>query len=165
MKHIELSNGGVAVVDDKDYERLSKHTWRRHQTKGYPCRVVKIDGKSKMIYMHQEVRPTKGIYECDHISGDVLDNRRSNLRPATHKQNMQNRKPSKNAQVPYKGVRIRKLKSGIVRYQAQMVLGKSFVHLGVYDTAEEAAKAYNEAAVLYHGRFARLNVVPEVELK
>lgn len=82
----------------------------------------------------------------DHVNGDGADNRWANLRLATPAENSRNRRTSSE----FKGVR--KTKSG--RYRAHITLG-------VFDTAEEAAAAYDDAARLYHGRFAAVNLPGE----
>jgi hypothetical protein len=85
--------------------------------------------------------PAKGVL-LDHRNGDCGDNRWANLREASAGENSRNRKTSS----AFKGVRA--TKSG--RYRAHITLG-------VYDTPEEAARAYDEAAKMWHGDFARGN--------
>ena len=85
----------------------------------------------------------------DHINGNVLDNRKCNLRYATHQQNLQNSKPRKGKK--YKGTY--KVKNG------KFVSYCRCKYLGTFLTEEEAALAYNEAAKNLYGEFARLNVI------
>lgn len=84
--------------------------------------------------------------------GNGLDNRKSNLRIVTHKQNMQNRKIHKNNKSGYKGVY--KKKCGT--YLAQIRANKKKYYLGSYPTAAEAYTAYCEASEKYHGDFGRV---------
>jgi hypothetical protein len=106
MRKIKLSRGKVALVDDRDYDWLSKFSWHVH--KGAKCRTYHVrtlvrgpDKKPKDIFMHQLIidRMYGGYQdewaemklECDHINRSGLDNRRNNLRLATHSMNMLNR--------------------------------------------------------------------------
>lgn len=84
----------------------------------------------------------------DHVNGDNGDNRWENLRLATPAENSRNRRTSSE----FKGVR--ETKSG--RYRA-------VITIGVFDTAEEAAAAYDDAARRYHGRFAALNLPDDAD--
>lgn len=93
--------------------------------------------------------------QCDHISGDRLDNRRCNLRIATHGQNMVNKRG--HGASLFLGVhrdrrwwaaRIRPLGSGS---------GGLRLYLGKFTDEEEAARAYDRAAREHHGEYARLN--------
>jgi hypothetical protein len=90
--------------------------------------------------------------EIDHINGDGLDNRWSNLRPATHTQNMMNsRKRMKNG-LP-KGVSRHK-RSG--KYQAHIRVNKESISLGLFTSTQTAHIAYALAAKKHFGDFARV---------
>jgi hypothetical protein len=95
--------------------------------------------------------------EVDHINGEGLDNRRENLRLATHAQNLKNLKVPKNSTTGFKGVSFRKDKR---KYEAYIKYDNNpRKRLGYFKTAKEAAEAYNDAAAEFHGEYARLNVV------
>ncbi len=90
----------------------------------------------------------------DHKNGDVLDNRRSNLRVCTKIQNGQNRKLGKNNTTGFKGVsRHRK------NFKASIKLAGKAIHLGTFNNPLEAARAYNDAALRCFGEFARVNPI------
>jgi hypothetical protein len=94
-------------------------------------------------------------FVVDHVNGDGRDNRVSNLRAATYSQNSQNRRKSKKrCGSKYKGVWLDK-RSG--RWRAQICFDGDRRHLGYYGEEEAAARAYDRAAVRYHGEFARVN--------
>jgi hypothetical protein len=86
----------------------------------------------------------------DHINGDKLDNRIVNLRKASRSDNVRNRHMSKGA-IPLKGVS--KLCGYDDRYRAYVFLDNKQIHLGCFDTPEEAHAAYCAAAKKYHGEF------------
>ena len=115
--------------------------------KGYLVAVV--DGKSYRVhhlvwmYHHGHFVP-----ELDHINRLRDDNRIENLRPCTHSQNLGNSRPRVHK---YKGVTFCKATG---KWRAQLN-----GHLGRFDTIDEAALAYNEAAVKHYGEFAKLNEV------
>ena len=91
--------------------------------------------------------------DVDHIDGDGLNNRRSNLRACTHTENGRNRKLSKNNTSGLKGVNARE--AG--KWQAMIKTSGRILHLGVFDSKMEAAKAYDAAALRLYGEFARTN--------
>ena len=141
-KLIQLKDGRVAKVSNEDFEEFSRYNWTV-SNKGYPM--------SRHRTMHSFI---SGEY-TDHKNGDTLDNRRENLRPATHAQNMWNKKVPSNSPTRFKGVhrKGRGWGSCITKH------GERF-YLGRFDTPEEAAKAYDAAAMAHYGEFARLNFPP-----
>lgn len=155
MKRIPLSQGLFALVDDRDYERLSAHTWsaQRIGNKAYAARNIWRAGMSGIqIYMHREVLSAPSGVFVDHINDDGLDNRRQNLRLATRGQNMQ-RSTRHPGQSGFRGVR-KTSKTGWTAYLGSY----PWVYLGSYPSAEEAAMAYDEAALWVYGPHAYTNL-------
>ena len=155
---IPLTRGLFALVSACDFERLARFRW--HATKR-PYAVSRLDG-AREVPMHELVA---GVRAPDHKNGNTLDNRRRNLRRASHRQNCRNRKTPSTNKSGYKGVsRVPGKAHWTPRWTAQIswrIRGKHRVHyLGRFGTPEAAARAYNVAARKYFGRFARLNKIP-----
>lgn len=151
MKKIKLANNrGFAIIDDDDFEWVSKFKWQL-DTQGYAKRGTTICGN---IPLHREVIKAGVGQLVDHINFDKLDNRKCNLRICTHTQNLSHKPPTKRNTSGYKGVSYHKREK---RWRATISANRIKYHLGDFLTAIEAAKAYNEVAVKYHGEFAWLN--------
>lgn len=113
---------------------------------------IKKTRKKEML--HRAIMKAKKGEQVDHINGNTLDNRKENLRICTHAENIRNRNQRKNSNTKYKGV----FKSG-KKWGASIGYENERYYLGVFKTQEEAAIAYNKAALKYHGEFALLNTV------
>ena len=110
----------------------------------------------EIISVHRAMMNCYGPVEVDHINNNKLDNRVENLRLCTRHENMRNLPLSKNNTSGYKGVLVRKGKKKTA-YDASITVNGKCIRLGSYDTAEDAARAYDEAAVKHHGLFAKTN--------
>lgn len=148
---IRLKNGMNTVIDQQDYELVSKYRW--HATKSKPFyAVTSINGVP--VCLHHLILPKISGLDIDHRDGDSLNNRRNNLRYCTHRQNLLNKSVQKNNKCGFKGVSFHR-SSG--RFRAQIQVDGRRLTLGHSDNAETAAKIYDEAALRHYGEFARLN--------
>lgn len=161
MREIQLSQGKVALVDDEDYEELSKYKWYAYKTpRVYYVRRSETVGRKrqKTILMHRELmKPSKGMY-VDHINSDGLDNRRCNLRVCTRQENNCNTRKSKGTS-KYKGV---SRQPRCATWKCQIAKNRVKINVGCFYNEEDAARAYDRAATEYFGQFARLNFPSDV---
>jgi len=154
-KQIALTMGYVALVDDEDYEKVSKHKWYATKHYGHSDRIYaarEVNGKT--VKMHSFIT---GYKITDHIEGNGLDNRRCNLRECTNAENQRNRGATKHNRLGFKGVTKRVGGRGIKRFRARIRVDYNLIHIGDYLTAEEAARAYDDAAKKHFGNFAWTN--------
>jgi hypothetical protein len=143
--HIITANGNIIYADAIDYELISKYSWCISKT-GYA--VANINGK--VIKMHRFILNAEKSQIIDHINGNQLDNRRSNLRICTSKGNARNCSVSKNNQTGAVGVS--RKKNG--KYRARIMVDRKEICLGTYDNIEDAINVRKNAEILYFGEFA-----------
>ena len=157
MKTLPVGRGFNTIIDDEDFERVSRYSWHVSNYEGvggYPTGVVgtATDLFTNLALASYILRTTDMV---DHIDGDPLNNTRRNLRFANKSQNGANRKViQSNNTSGYKGITKRNN-----RWLAQIGVKGNKMYLGSFLTREEAAKAYNVAAIKYFGEFARLNPI------
>lgn len=148
---VPLRGGLIALIDASDAATVLQHKWHAHQGGGkrYVGSMIRIGDKQTAILLHRLILGlTTGDGRLgDHINGDGLDNRRANLRVATPAQNAWNMRAAR-SRSGFKGVHFRRGK-----YIA--ICNKDRV--GIFSTAEEAARAYDLAAVAKWGEFAATN--------
>lgn len=140
---------GEAIIDKTDLQQVEKHKWCLIQKRDAKYCGSKINGKQ--VYLH---RLLMGFKNIDHIDRDPLNNRRSNLREATTKQNIWNSKYKSHNKCGFKGVY--KSKN---RWAARICKDGVRKFLGSFETPEEAAVVYNDVASKLYGEFAYLNEV------
>lgn len=183
MKLIILTQGMSTEVDDEDYDHLNQWSWRallnKKANKWYAVRtgegLDQTSGKiiPKMFGMHREIlKLTDGNVYGDHIDGNSLNNQRCNLRHSTPAQNCWNRKVRKGSYSKYIGVTRRLEKPRYKRvngtyqesfhiYLVRIMSNGKRIFIAQYKATPEneilAAKAYDKAALKYHGEFAKLN--------
>jgi hypothetical protein len=152
-KKIELTKGLWALVDASDYEYLNQYSWHSHQGQrtGFYARA-RINGK--LVYMHRLLLKPRRYQLVDHANHNGLDNRRDNIRLCSDAQNIANTRGR--AKSGYKGVICR---SGTLRRPYRAYCGKKTI--GWFETAEQAARAYNSKALEIYGPFAFLNSINE----
>lgn len=154
-KIIYGSKGEIIVVDVEDYEKLNNYNWNCFYYYPRTFKRSKETGKLIGTCMHNIIMSisSKETF-VDHINNNPLDNRKENLRLCSPTQNGYNRKLNKNNTIGYKGVTWHKRDK---RFQASIKVAGKKIHLGYFKNAEDAAEAYNKAAIKYFAEFAKLN--------
>jgi hypothetical protein len=140
MKTIELSKGKKTIVDDEDFQHLNKFKWYVNQNRKdgdyYAIRDDYNDGRKIRIAIHRLIMNAPKGMLVDHINGDTLDNRKSNLRIVTPRQNHQNFH-RKDYSSKYPGVHFHKYSQ---RWRSTIEVDGDKIHLGYFDTEKEAYK-------------------------
>ncbi len=160
MKTIPVFGGHVAMVDDDDFEKLSKLKWsastnRRKTGKTiYAIHSSRIGETVTVVGMHRMVMSAPSDSVVDHIDSDGLNNQKHNLRLATHSQNLGNRRKSPGKSSIYKGVYWGNAEKGWI---AQIFLNGKGKRIGKFKEECDAALAYNLVADELFGEFAKLN--------
>ena len=163
MKEIVLTQGKTAIVDDGDFEWLSQWKWYAYYNK------FRDRWEPRRNYGRRPNRTTirmyRAIMDCvsgdgkivDHINHNALDNRRSNLRIATHSQNIAHQKGAQKGNAcGLLGINWREKSQ---RFVARIQKDKKIFYLGSFPTAEEAVIARDMAAKMHHKEFATLNTI------
>lgn len=154
MKTLPLTRGAVALIDDSDLEFLNQWKWTAFNCSGKLYAARKEN--RRLIFLHRFLMGVEDDLQVDHWDGCSLNNQKSNLRVSNQSQNMGNRRMSKNNSSGFKGVSKRQRKDGVAFHAVIGHNGKA-KHIGAFRTPEEAAKAYDDAAVEQWGQFARTN--------
>ena len=158
MKRIPLTRSQFALVDDADFDWLMQWKWHAMWE---PCtqqfRVSRNQWskkKQQSIYLHRQIMGFPRDRYIDHINGNALDNRRSNLRICIAVENQRNQKRSFKNSSGFKG-------KGVDRHQgkwrARITVDYRDQYLGSFSSPIDAALTYDKAALEFFGQFARLN--------
>ena len=164
---MELMIKGYSILlDEEDYQKVNEVNWspsfrgRKDPNKRYFVGNVKLSGR-KQEFLHRFILNAPSYLMVDHINGDILDNRKSNLRFATRSQNHANTPKYKSNKSGYKGVWLqrekRKGKKAKDRWMATATYQGRTIHLGSFKIPSEAAKAYDQFILEKFGEFARTN--------
>lgn len=160
---IPLSQGKFAVVDAADYAGVVRYSWYAapsplrgtppSQGESYIWYAVRKEG-GRTVRMHRVIMAAPRGMVVDHINHDGLDNRRSNLRVCTHRENIRNQRGQRGRSSRYKGVsRDRRLG----KWRSQIWHEGRHTYLGLFESEIEAARAYDEKARELFGAYAYLN--------
>jgi HNH endonuclease/AP2 domain len=151
---IPLTRGRCVIVDDDAPVAITQNKWCVSSS-GYAHRSLHIGGRKVTKSMARVIMGAPDGMEVDHINGNHLDNRRCNLRVCYPYQNKQNSQKSPKA----KGSRYKGVRPTYHRWGAQIKSKGKNYYLGYFSTEEEAALAYNKAALNMFGEFAGLNEI------
>ena len=154
MKQIETSKKGLYVlVDEEDYNSLLLHSWSANFNNKTQRWQIISSVANKKVKIHRFILSLKDpAIKVMHLNGNLFDTRRENLLCVTASQSMSTKVSHRDSKIKYKGVS----KSGN-RFKADICVDYNAIHLGTFDTKEEAAKAYNVASKKYFGELAYQN--------
>ncbi len=156
IKYIPLSRGMFAIIDECEYDNISRFNWYIKESHGvyYAQRNLLINGKRNTQKMHRFIMDAPKGIQVDHINHNGLDNRKENLRLCTHGQNQMNSRSRKGSSSQYKGV----IKTKVGKPWAAHYQFNNKVHrIGGFNSEIEAALAYDEIVSKKFGEFAYLN--------
>jgi hypothetical protein len=158
IAYVELTQGQYCLIDSSDVIVISGHTWfaqiNSRVGNYYAKTQTRVSGEAvrqRHLPMHQLLCPVSDGFVVDHVNGNSLDNRRSNLRLVTTQQNAFNRRLCADNKVGFKGVAL--VKGG--KYQATLKVNDKAIYLGRFATPELAHAAYCSAAKEHFGEFWR----------
>jgi hypothetical protein len=163
---VTLTRGFTALILEADWPVVSAHTWSTQinvakaadgavaDMRAYAVAYVRRAGKKTKLYMHRLITGvTNPQVLVDHRDHDTLNNRRRNLLACTFGHNAQNVSLEKRlSSVGYRGVRRKGNK-----YQASLDFLGEYIYLGVFDTAEQAARAYDSKVIELYGPYGWTN--------
>ncbi len=152
IRKIPLTQGQWALVDADDFEWLSQWTWCAATQRNHLIALSKPKSHAPHLLMHRLITPNTPV--VDHINGNSLDNRRSNLRAATPSQNGANARRSRANSTGFKGVYFARERN---KWAARIKVNYREIGLGRFSSAEDAARAYDAAARKHFGEFAQTN--------
>jgi hypothetical protein len=161
-----MNDGYSTLVDESDYEQVASKQWSTCFVKNGTRILVYAQSNGlgshknrKHFRLHRILLGAPKGITVDHKNLDGLDNRRSNLRFATYTENNRNRRAKAGKQ--FKGIYYRGAESPKNPWRATITINRKSIYLGVFSTPEEAARAYDRAAVKYFGEFRLLNFPDE----
>jgi hypothetical protein len=153
---IKLTQGKETCIDLADWPEVQKYRWHAHKQAGkfyVWSDLPRVNGKKSVIRLHRIITQSDKA-DIDHKDGDGLNNRRYNLRPGTHAQNMMNGGIRSNNTSGFKGVSWDRVRC---KWGVRIKADGRYRNIGRFTSIIDAAKAYNAAAVAFFGEFANLN--------
>jgi len=150
---IPLTKGKFAIIDETDWNLLKDFKW--YYSHGY-ARADKMKNRIKTRYaMHRVILGITNLsIHVDHVDKNPLNNCRNNLRPCNMFENSRNVSSHKDSTSKYVGVCYAKQDK---KWRSELMFNGKKVFSKTFDTEIEAAKARDEQAKIYHGKFANLN--------
>ena len=155
--------GYEVLIDNEDYEKVMAHNWlpnKRVRGAYFRYFIKRENGKQIYSSLHRYLINAPNGSIVDHINGDILDNRKSNLRITDALGNSRNHGMNKTNTSGYRGVVYSK---SLNRWRAIISMRPKPIHLGYYPSKEIAAYVYEEATKVIFGEYYRdLNISPEI---
>lgn len=165
MRKVKLTLGQIALIDNDDFENLSRFRWCAKLAKvlanGQKKYIAVTANYQPFLKQNKPIKMHRLIMKCppgltvDHIDGNTLNNRKSNLRIATLSENNKNKRSLIKPRSGLKGVYA--VANSVRRWRSQIMSERKLFYLGTFATKEEAVLAYNGAAKVHHQKFANFS--------
>lgn len=152
---VPLTQGSFSKIDVQDVTKVMRHLWYLYREPRTGRKYAVREEQGVTVRLHRWLLGASDSEDVDHMNGDGLDNRRENLRKATASQNTYNARKRSPGTSKYKGVT--RDANGRMTWRARIRVDRRLIHLGRFDTEEEAALAYDAAARRHFGTFACVN--------
>lgn len=152
--YLPMINSSICALVDADIlPVLGERRWELlvKRDRPYVINRKRSEGKTIRVYLHRFIMNNPDGLFVDHINGNGLDNRRSNLRLATNAQNLMNRGASCVSASGYKGVSWDKLNQS---WKVALHANKKYYFLGRFKSLPDAILAHSKGAKKFHGEFA-----------
>lgn len=159
MKKIKLTKGQYTLIDNEDFQRISRYRWHAYYDKtimSFYARTTlykKRIKKNITLSMHRFIMNATPKKIIDHINHNTLDNRKNNLRLCNRKESARNTRKLKGVSI-FKGVCLYKPR---MNWRARIRAKEKTIYLGYFNNQKQAALAYDKAARKYYGEFAYTN--------
>lgn len=152
MKTIQLTQGQVTIVDDDDFESVSKYKWyaQRRRNTFYAVRHIKSGDKYINLQLHRFLMNPKTGMCVDHRDCNGLNNQRMNLRVCTHAENTRNLRHKRKNAAKYRGIYM----SSSGKYIAKVRFNYKQYNSRSFPTSDEAITAHREMIRSLHGEFS-----------
>lgn len=152
MIQIMLKPGKTVLIDEIDIPLINHYKWYVDQDDTVIANGPQVNGKRTVLKLYRLIMNAHCGEWVDHVDHNRLNNTRSNLRIATRYQNSCNRQMGRNNAIGYKGVQLHGRK-----WRADITVNGKTTYIGLFQTKEEAARAYDNAAYRHFGEFAKPN--------
>lgn len=162
MKKIPLYNHqkkirDYFVIDNEDFNKIKNYKWRLYYDKNKNLKyVLTTDKNKKTLFLHRYIMNCPNNMIIDHKNHNGLDNQKNNLRICNYINNNRNKKKCKNSTSKYKGVYWNKYHK---KWEVSIKNKNEKKFLGYFNNEKEAAKKYNNYAILHYNEYAYLNEV------
>lgn len=156
-----ILKSGKEIILDSRWEEMFKYCNISLNGSGYARVGIRLKNKQISEMVHRTIMDAPRGSFVDHINGNKLDNRASNLRICTKSQNGMNKGVDSDFKLMgsiFKGVTYSKRPLN-KKWRANIKVNQKQINIGYFLTEIEAAAAYNDAAKKYHKEFAYLNVI------
>jgi hypothetical protein len=157
VKEISLTQGYTALIDDEDFANVSSRKWRAQKVKG--GHIYAVSGSHpRVLLLHRVLLGiTDSNIDVDHKDRNGLNCQRANLRVCSAGENLGNQAKTRT----YRGKPTSSRFKGVSKERGKWCAAFRYKRIGLFSSEEDAARAYDRAALEYYGPFALTNFLIE----